>query len=359
MSTGVRTEAEAKQTLPAFFDDERKTKTVRAAVRRYEAHQASKGNGGNRSVKLAARARIDGGLISGDSDTDSDLAPDLTDQEVDAKYEEMYGRAAASKAGAKTGAESDTAVRIAELQRQLADQQRIADLERQLAAAATQPAPQGLPRMRIPCMMVIGVLMLLLSFVLSAPATLHQERAGVHAEPAGVAGTSLALVPVGPNTGPLQEVPTVPTEGAHPLFVPFIVASVHKAPPPPTPVNDTVYGTRTAPALPPPGDTDTTETNHDEGGDTRTRTTPWYLRPLRGSGYAFYLFVTSLTILCGIVVHSTWRQALTALAELCNALCHFEAMCFRRLRTVVVVCLALGVAPQVVSTVCNVRIVDA
>ena len=109
VSTGVRTEAEAKQTLPAFFDDERKTKTVRAAVRRYEAHQASKGNGGSRSVKLAARVRIDEGLISGDSDTDSDLAPDLTDQEVDAKYEEMYGRAAASKAGAKTGAESDTA----------------------------------------------------------------------------------------------------------------------------------------------------------------------------------------------------------------------------------------------------------
>ena len=226
--------------------------------------------------------------VSGDSDTDSDLAPDLTDQEVDAKYEEMYGRAAASKAGAKTGAESDTAARIAELQRQLADQQHIADLERQLAAAATQPAPRGLPRMRIPCMMVIGVLMLLLlSFLLSAPATPHQERAEVHAEPADVvAGTSLALVPVGPNTGPLQEVPTVPTEGVHPLFVPFIVAGVHKAPPPPTPVN----GTRTAPALPPPGDTDNT---------------PWYLRPLRGSGYAFYLFVTGLTILCGIVVHYT------------------------------------------------------
>ena len=104
-----------------------------------EAHQASKGNGGNRSVKLAARARIDEGLISGDSDTDSDLAPELTDKEVDAKYEEMYGRAAASKAGAKTGAESDTAARIAELQRQLADQQRFADLGRQLAAAAAQP----------------------------------------------------------------------------------------------------------------------------------------------------------------------------------------------------------------------------
>ena len=150
--------------------------------------------------------------------------------------------------------------------------------------------------MRIPCMMVIGVLMLILSFALSAPATPHPERAAVHAESAGGAGTSLALVPVGPNTGPLQEVHTVPTEGVHPLFVPFVVAGVHKAPPPPTPVNDT------------------------EG--TRTRTTPWYLRPLRGSGYAFYLFVTGLTILCGIVVHSTWRQALTALAELCTCAAH-------------------------------------
>ena len=93
---------------------------------------------------------------------------------------------------------------------------------------------------------------------------------------------SLALVPLGPNTGPLQEpistalVPTVATEGVHPLFVPFVVAAVHKASPPPTPVHGTVYGTRAAAALPPPGDTDTdtTEADHNEGDGTRTRTTP-------------------------------------------------------------------------------------
>uniref|UniRef100_UPI0025FF1375 hypothetical protein n=1 Tax=Mycobacterium sp. TaxID=1785 RepID=UPI0025FF1375 len=58
MSTGKLTEAGAKKSLPAAFDDDRKTRTVQASVRAYEAHQARKGGGGGGQVKLAARARL-------------------------------------------------------------------------------------------------------------------------------------------------------------------------------------------------------------------------------------------------------------------------------------------------------------
>ena len=102
---------------------------------------------------------------------------------------------------------------------------------------------------------------------------------------------------------------------------------------------------------------DDARTASNDGGGPRT--TPWYLRPLRGSGWAYYLFVSSIVTLCGILVHSTWWQALTVLAKLCNSLTRLEVSVFRALVTIITIALAVGATPDTVRTVFNIRVVDA
>ena len=302
VSTGKLSEAEAKKTLPTTFDDDRKTRTVKASVRSYESHQAQQGNGGGTSVKkLAARARVETGdadwLTSGD---------DMSDEEVDAKYAKMYGTPAARTP------DQASAARIAELERQLAEK----------ASVAVKAAPRGVVHVRIPWRLtILAVVMLLASFALSS---------GVSS---GTAQSQTAAVQAAGRAG-----------GIYPTFLPLVMGATT---PTPTP---TPTGSGPSPT---PGPASRDEADTDGGG------TPWYLRPLRGSGYAFYTFVSSVVILCGILVHSTWQQALVALANLCNSLGYFEAVFFNTLRAGIVAALTLGAPPTMVSSVSNVRIVDA
>ena len=56
---------------------------------------------------------------------------------------------------------------------------------------------------------------------------------------------------------------------------------------------------------PTPGPASLDETDTDGGG------TPWYLRPLRGSGYAFYTFVSSVVMKVFLGYHSPCVSALS------------------------------------------------